>query len=628
MQDLQRELFLSARDRHPPNETARYIENNIALPGQPLPVFSERANGFVSLDEARQEQEESATKWKEIQEEIESLFAAMEQVQKKLDQDKTGQKYNTKVDLRQCNWKVVMGEVEKTAQLWKSRPNKQSKIMVFVDKVGRHSEALERWLGLLPAGDYGSSICGAFKIIIGAAGRYTKVEESVYEAISEIPMIMEHAKRYVDMYRQLRDQFLEQRTIELFRAILTLLHQVMQFFLDGKPKKLIGSLMQQGSYKEQLFQSVEAIKACAQAVNDEASQCQARMVMKVYEKTEQTQMVFHRLMQFLLTNPRFQGADSGNSAPDSDPSGLKVSSYDLLNADRISWQDQEISRSTTPTILQSPSQQSILSKADMEHTKQQLLQCLNYNPEALTRDIASILSFNYQVSENERARVAAMLRHDRFQTFMTETQTSTRLLVNGRGDLTAKEGVSPFSVVMAELARISNTGLTESAPVFILKHFCSEHQSSHPNDRFASAGGMMASIIGQLICQMTEKGLAVDLSFISDSKWRKLELLELHTLCTVFKRVVDQIPQGGVVLCIIDEISVYETSRLGEETEMGVKKLVQLAHQGRYPVFKLLVTCYDHALDVGRYFSGNTLDLNEDIETDDIADWIIASQLS
>ncbi|KAF5568724.1 hypothetical protein FNAPI_2 [Fusarium napiforme] len=427
---------------------------------------------------------------------------------------------------------------------------------------------------------------------------------------------------------RMRDQFLEQRTIELFRAILTLLHQVMQFFLDGKPKKFIGSLMQQGSYKEPLFQSVEAIKACAQAVNEEASQCQARMVMKVYEKTEQTQIVFHRLMEFLLTNPRFQAADSGNSAPDSDPSRLKVSSYDLLNADRLSWQDQDISRSTTPTILQSPSQQSTLSKAGMEHEKQRLLGCLNYNPEALTRGIASILSFNYQLSENERARVAAMLRHDRFQTFMKETQTSTRLLVNGRGDLSAKESVSPFSVVMAELARMSNMGLTESVPVFILKYFCSEHQPSLPNDPLASAVGMMASILGQLICQMMDKGLAVDLSFISDSKWRKLERLELHTLCTVFKRVVDQIPRGGVVLCSIDEVSVYETSRLGEETEMAVKKLVQLADQGRYPVFKLLVTCYDHALDVGRYFSGYTLDLKEDIEADDTADWIIASQLS
>ncbi|KAF5584016.1 uncharacterized protein FSUBG_12930 [Fusarium subglutinans] len=270
MEDPQAKLFLTARDRHPPNEAARCIENNIALPGQPLPVFSERANGFVSLEEARQEQEDSATKWKEIQEEIEALSQLMEQVQRKLDQTQTGQKYSIKVDLRQCNWKVVLGEVEKTAQIWRGRPNKQSKIMVFVDKVGRHSEALEMWLALLPTGDYGSSICGAFKLIIGAAGRYTKVEESVYEAMSEIPIIMERTKRYVDMYRQMRDQFLEQRTIELFRAILTC--------FTRSCRKFIGSLMQQVEYKEQLFQGVAVIKAFAQAVNDEASQCQTRMV--------------------------------------------------------------------------------------------------------------------------------------------------------------------------------------------------------------------------------------------------------------------------------------------------------------------------------------------------------------
>ncbi|KAF4447064.1 hypothetical protein F53441_9363 [Fusarium austroafricanum] len=627
MQDHQRELFLGARDRHPANEAIRYIENNVALPGQPLPVFSERANGFVSLDEARQDQEESVSKWKEIQEDIEALFSLMEQVQTKLDQNDANQKYSTKINLRQCNWKVVLGEVEKTTQLWKSRPNKQSKIMVFVDKVGRHSQALESWLALLPMGDYGSSICGAFKIVIGAASRYTKIEESVYEAISEIPIIMERAKRYVDMYRQMRDQFLEQRTIELFRAILSLLRQVMQFFLDGKPKKFIGSLMQQGAYKEQLFESVDTIKVCAQAVNEEASQCQARMVLKVYEKTEQTQLVFHRLMDFLLTNPRFQATDSGTSALESNTSRHEVSSYDLLNVDRLSWQDQETSRSTTPTIPKSTSLQPVLSKADMELAKQRLLKCLNYDPDALTRDISSILSFNYQLSENAKARVAAMLRHDRFQAFMRETQTSTCLLVNGRGDLSTADGVSPFSVVVAELARMSNTDLTDAIPVFVLKYFCAEHQPSYPYNPFTSPIGMMASIICQLVRQMTDKGLAVDLSFLTDSKWGKLERLELHTLCTVFKRVVEQIPQHGVILCVIDEISVYETSRLGGETDMVVGKLVQIVQRNRHPVFKLLVTCYDRALDVGRFFSGSTLDFREDIETNDEADWIIGTQL-
>ena len=116
---------------------------------------------------------------------MEELFKLMEQVQSKLDRDTAENDAETKVDLRKCDWKAVMGEVGRTAQRWKARPNKQGKVMVFIDKIGRHSAALETWLGILPMGDYGSryknvasslfiedtdtlrSICGVFKIAIG-----------------------------------------------------------------------------------------------------------------------------------------------------------------------------------------------------------------------------------------------------------------------------------------------------------------------------------------------------------------------------------------------------------------------------------------------------------------------------
>lgn len=81
----------------------------------------------------------------------------------------------------------------------------------------------------------------------------------------------------------------------------------------------MGTLMKQGTYKEQLFTSVDAVKACAQAVNEEAWQCQARMVSRVYENTEKIQAdtqrlqaVFNHFLNGLLSNPRFQNAGSGN----------------------------------------------------------------------------------------------------------------------------------------------------------------------------------------------------------------------------------------------------------------------------------------------------------------------------
>lgn len=95
--------------------------------------------------------------WAEVNEEKEQLFNLMEEVQKKLLKRKADTGYaREEVDLRLCSWSDDLAETQKTAQQWKARPEKQEKTMIFINKVGTRSAALQTWLGLLPTGDYGS----------------------------------------------------------------------------------------------------------------------------------------------------------------------------------------------------------------------------------------------------------------------------------------------------------------------------------------------------------------------------------------------------------------------------------------------------------------------------------------
>lgn len=85
-------------------------------------------------------------------------------------------------------------------------------------------------------------------------------------------------------------------------------------------------------------------------------------------------------------------------------------------------------------------------------------------------------------------------------------------------------------------------------------------------------------------------------------------------------------PPGSVLLTLIDEITLYETQRLQYETSLVMEKLVQLAaEEGNLQVFKLLVTCHDRALGISRFFLGHTVDLQEEIEVDDSAEWVIST---
>ncbi|KAJ4129770.1 hypothetical protein NW768_006739 [Fusarium equiseti] len=236
-----------------------------------------------------------------------------------------------------------------------------------------------------------------------------------------------------------------------------------------------------------------------------------------------------------------------------------------------------------------------------------LLHALNYDPEVITGDT----NFMLLSSEHTNSKAAAMLSNNMFQVFMAETQASTRLLVNGHGDLSTVGGVSPFSHVVAEASRVSNTTNIAGAPTFIIKYFCREHKTKPSWNKLSSPTGMLTNVIGQLVLQMHEKDIALDLSFISHSKWQKLEDRDVRTLCSVFKRIVEQVPRGGVVLCAIDEISVYTRALLEHETGIVVSKLVQMVRRnGNGPVFKLLVTCYERASLIEGLFSGYTLDMD------------------
>lgn len=52
----------------------------------------------------------------------------------------------------------------------------------------------------------------------------------------------------------------------------------------------------------------------------------------------------------------------------------------------------------------------------------------------------------------------------------------------------------------------------------------------------------------------------------------------------------------------------------------------QAGHGGEeQQVFKLLVTCQGHALEVSRFFAGHTMDIEEDIDGDDTAEWTMST---
>jgi len=213
-----------------------------------------------------------------------------------------------------------------------------------------------------------------------------------------------------------------------------------------------------------------------------------------------------------------------------------------------------------------------------------------------------------------------MIRNKKFKTH-AEVNCSTSLLVNGRIDLAAAEGLSPLSLVVAKLARISE----ETGSVFVVKYFCGQHRPNIDLSDLSPAVRIMISLTGQLVAQMIERGIEVDLSFLTQVGWQQVAKRKLSILCIIFRELKNQIPANGVLLCLLDEVSQYETALYEKDTDVVLRKLTRLVSKHDKLLFKLLVTCQGRALGISKYFVGHTLDLDESIEVDDSSTWQIST---
>jgi hypothetical protein len=249
-----------------------------------------------------------------------------------------------------------------------------------------------------------------------------------------------------------------------------------------------------------------------------------------------------------------------------------------------------------------------------------LLKLLQYDPEPGKIDLRTCLQLGDTLDDQAKSRASAMVQSDEFRIWLAEDTSSRSLLVNAHLDLEAAEAHSPLSVVDAELVK----AFEDLESVFVVNYFCSLHTENIDPSRASSSIGMMASLVGQLVTQMLDKDIEVDMSFLGKTGFKRVENEDLDILCIIFRELTLQLPAKTLLVCVLDEVSLYETLSLERDTNAVMRRLTRLLTKPMEAVFKLLVSCRGQSLDFQQYFENiDILDLQEDTEVDDSAMWKI-----
>ena len=180
----------------------------------------------------------------------------------------------------------------------------------------------------------------------------------------------------------------------------------------------------------------------------------------------------------------------------------------------------------------------------------------------------------------DQDRTSAIIQHESMDRWLNNANSGALLV---HGNCRRHDGICPTTIASALLVSF----FVKFRNFITLYWFC----GSHANGPNCDALGMVQNLICQLLCLSAFE--------YTLEKQHKSDMKDLKKMLQLLKKLLQQIPKGTFVVCIIDGISYYEGKHQHSDTCRTIRRLVRLTRAGE-PVLKLLITSPTRTIHVHR----------------------------
>ena len=209
-----------------------------------------------------------------------------------------------------------------------------------------------------------------------------------------------------------------------------------------------------------------------------------------------------------------------------------------------------------------------------------IVSALALPPDLTPQDLKRCLSMTTALSLHDQNRVEWMILAPKLRDWLNLPESRT-LLLNGNSD--ANEMFSPTTILSAKLIE----SLAHVEPIITLHFFCSLHTTSR-TDTVANTVGLIKSFVSQLLLR---DDVPWDLTFLSAAHVANIRANDIDTICMLFRRLLQQLPEPTFLFWMIDGINFYERSERRVDFLKVVRMLLGIINDCSHVIIKLLLTC-------------------------------------
>ncbi|KAL4874290.1 hypothetical protein BJY04DRAFT_225177 [Aspergillus karnatakaensis] len=411
------------------------------------------------------------------------------------------------------------------------------------------------------------------------------------DALESLPEILSNTTEALAIYYT--SESMPRRTSDFYVSIICALEGILAWFKHRAAGKAFRALFKQTDYNQALLGSMETIKARVRQLNETAMRCTMQVVRYVDEGVARARKD---------TSDGFNRVNLDNNAVLSQLSDIRekveaiareqvalaAKHANVLTKAQASFEDQMLDARASASPHQNHQKPPKKAPVDVGS----ILAQLGYDSHTSEKDLASCLRLGRTLTLTEENRVATIIKHPRLAAWLISPEPDI-LLVNSNGE---NKRWSPMSYVSAQL--ISSFGKCDGS-IIPLYFFCGEHINWRRDDN-AYPPSLISTLIGQLLSHWWSSPEELPPMQNLRNKPKPASTVELWSL---FKRLIRQIPETYIVLCIIDGISYFEDDERREDACSIVKGLNSLVQRGRgpSPLLKVLLTSPSICRHIRRY---------------------------
>jgi hypothetical protein len=195
-------------------------------------------------------------------------------------------------------------------------------------------------------------------------------------------------------------------------------------------------------------------------------------------------------------------------------------------------------------------------------------------------DVDHVLRHRDQFDIAAQTQAQQLLSSEDFMRWMKSSLAET-LFVKGHFQIVGPGRVSVLSTLCATLS----LNLSKNTHYIVLHAFCGLHEAhSHQND---GPNWLIRSLIAQLLLS----GVTFNLDFINTRAFaEQIKSHYLQDLCSIFRLLIEQLPNTATIVCIIDGVNRFE-SEIWKAEMNDVLFILNQTVRNKFlkPSFKLLL---------------------------------------